>query len=115
MMKEKNRKITVHDTTMEYTGVSPIEITEEPHTNSTDRAEPAQIEALGVRCRGDTRASDLEKGRPPSPGKANIRRRSEVPGARPAAPRAGMLSSGPSAHEGPGGGREGAFASVSLH
>src|SRR5260221_11806179 len=83
MMKEKNRKITVHDTTMEYTGVSPIEITEEPHTNSTDRAEPAQIEALGVRCRGDTRASTREKGRPPSRERANIMRDSEVTVASP--------------------------------
>src|ERR1700686_2608666 len=64
MMKEKNRKITVQDTTMEYTGVSPMEITEEPHTNSTDSAAPAQIAALGVRCLGDTLASALEKGRP---------------------------------------------------
>src|ERR1700688_2589590 len=83
MMKEKNRKITVHETTMEYTGVAPMEITEEPHTNSTEATAPAQIAALGVRCRGDTRASDLEKGRPPSRAKANIMREREVTVARP--------------------------------
>ncbi|MNC65086.1 hypothetical protein D3C81_1846520 [compost metagenome] len=49
MMKEKNRKITVHDTTMVYTGVSPMEITDEPQTNSTASVAPVQMAATGLR------------------------------------------------------------------
>src|SRR6478735_2510728 len=81
--KEKNRKMTVQETTIEYTGVSPIETSEDPHTNRTDRIEPVQMAATGVRYCGLTFERALEAGRPPSRENAKIMRDTDVTVARP--------------------------------
>src|SRR3989344_3914804 len=83
MMKEKNRKITVQETTMVYTGVSPIDITDDPQTNSTASVAPVQMAATGLRKVGETEARALEQGRPPSRENAKIMRETEVTVARP--------------------------------
>src|SRR5262245_28893239 len=64
-VNDRNRKMTVHETTMVYADVPAIETSEVPQTNSTDRAAPVHIAATGVRYFGLTAASIFEPGRPP--------------------------------------------------
>ena len=52
VVNESNRKITVHDTTIEYAGVPAIVIDDVNHTNSTDSIDPAQMAFSGVRHNG---------------------------------------------------------------
>ncbi len=60
-----------------------MDTSDDPQTNSTARVAPVQMAATGVRCFGETEASALEAGRPPSRAKAKIIRETEVTVARP--------------------------------
>src|SRR5690242_4470359 len=71
-VNDRNRKITVHDTTMEYAGVPAIVMELVNQTNSVASTAAVQIDAIGVRRRGLTLASAFEApGMPPSREKAN--------------------------------------------
>src|SRR6476620_3494448 len=83
MVKDKNRKMTVQETTMVYAEVPAMETSEVPHTNSTESAAAVQIAATGVRNCGLTFESAVEPGRPRSRANAKIMRGAEVTVASP--------------------------------
>ena len=83
-VKDRNRKITVHDTTIEYAGVPAIVIAEVNQTNSVASVAAVQIEATGTRRRALTLASAADApGMPPSRENANSMRETLVTVARP--------------------------------
>src|SRR5215510_11451928 len=53
-VNDRNRKMTVHETTMVYADVPAIDTSEVPQTNSTDSTALVQIAATGVRYFGLT-------------------------------------------------------------
>ena len=83
MLHEMKKKMTVQDTTTVYTGVPPASNHLAPPVKRTEATAPLQIAAVGVRRVGETRASCVENGRPPSRANAYIMRDADVTVAKP--------------------------------